>query len=381
MRISEQMVEAHTANTLHVVTLFLLWLISGCSYLLGTSREDSYERKYSRLVRKLTKSGWASTIVFVDPRRGNDVWMRVGVKPQGLACISTSRRPSVTTVPIPSDARRGHCGDKSGKLWYEHDRGVGVVEMRRGDRRRRSFLKLGWRHVGGQSRVFSMTLVLPDEYEWTGRHLRKLVNSKGRPAQARWKAWRHNILSVRIRDVHVIKGRISFRLRKTPLEEQLLNAYTDCRECIRRTDRGVVLGLPVKVLFFGGKAVLTPPGTELLRRFFGIVQRHVKRGYKLSVEGHTDDRPIQFSTFRSNWYLSVARACAVAHYFLKRGVKPKYLQAVGHAANYPLATNKTAAGRARNRRVEILFDTRSKIRTPRKDVPGPERQVRAGTER
>ncbi|MEL7399689.1 MAG: MotB family protein, partial [Pseudomonadota bacterium] len=77
---------------------------------------------------------------------------------------------------------------------------------------------------------------------------------------------------------------------------------------------------------------------------------------KISVEGHTDDIPIQGGRFRSNWGLSTARAAAFAEeLFIAPEMDEDRFQIVGHADKMPLVENDSDEGRARNRRVEIII--------------------------
>ncbi len=73
------------------------------------------------------------------------------------------------------------------------------------------------------------------------------------------------------------------------------------------------------------------------------------------VEGHTDNVPIAFSeTFNSNWDLSAARAASVAAFLsVETGLSSDRLEVVGFADTVPIDDNSTAAGRSRNRRIEI----------------------------
>ena len=76
----------------------------------------------------------------------------------------------------------------------------------------------------------------------------------------------------------------------------------------------------------------------------------------ISVEGHTDNVPIAFSDrFRTNWDLSAARSAAVADYLLAGGyVQPGRVNVLGFADTKPIDTNETSAGRAKNRRIEVI---------------------------
>jgi len=63
--------------------------------------------------------------------------------------------------------------------------------------------------------------------------------------------------------------------------------------------------------------------------------------------------------FPSNWELSGFRASAVLHYLIEQGIDAKRLASVGMADNYPLDSNDTAEGRAKNRRVEFVLAKQS----------------------
>lgn len=74
----------------------------------------------------------------------------------------------------------------------------------------------------------------------------------------------------------------------------------------------------------------------------------------ITVEGHSDNRPIVSAQYRSNWDLSSARAVSVVHELIRDlRIPAERVVAAGRAETIPIDTNETAAGRARNRRVEI----------------------------
>ena len=80
---------------------------------------------------------------------------------------------------------------------------------------------------------------------------------------------------------------------------------------------------------------------------------------QIQVSGHTDSNPISeklASQFPTNWELSVSRAINVVRFLEeKANVPAKNLIATGYGQHHPIASNKSAAGRARNRRIEILL--------------------------
>ena len=92
-----------------------------------------------------------------------------------------------------------------------------------------------------------------------------------------------------------------------------------------------------------------------LRPLLGYVaQALAKVPGSVLITGHTDNQPIRSLRFPSNWHLSQARAESVRE-LLAPTVKPERMKAEGRAESQPLDDNKTAAGRARNRRVEITL--------------------------
>lgn len=118
--------------------------------------------------------------------------------------------------------------------------------------------------------------------------------------------------------------------------------------------RGLVIRLLTdKVLFVSGSADLAPAAETILRPLARMLAAEVR--HPIGVEGNTDDRPIRSARFPDNWELSTARATQVVRSFIGDGVNPSRLQASGVAAEHPIASNESDAGRARNRRVEIVL--------------------------
>jgi chemotaxis protein MotB len=121
-----------------------------------------------------------------------------------------------------------------------------------------------------------------------------------------------------------------------------------------RIDNGrLVLDLPTEVLFDSGQASLNVQGRGALGQIATVLNRFPEREFQ--VEGHTDDVPISNSRFDSNWELSTARALTVVNLLVESGVAPERLSAAGYGEFEPNASNATDAGRAQNRRVEIVM--------------------------
>ena len=112
--------------------------------------------------------------------------------------------------------------------------------------------------------------------------------------------------------------------------------------------------LNAKVLFHSGHATLTKKADSLLNPV-GRVLSQVPPGYLITIQGYTDTTPIHSVKYPSNWQLSTARAMSVLLLFRKTHVNGDALSAQGFGQYQAIASNKTAAGRALNRRVEIMI--------------------------
>jgi chemotaxis protein MotB len=109
------------------------------------------------------------------------------------------------------------------------------------------------------------------------------------------------------------------------------------------------------ILFTSGKADITPEGKAILDKICEVLN-NVAAQNQIVMEGHTDNVPIKYSPWKSNWELSSARALSVAHYFIyERGFSPDRFTIHGYGEFRPTADNRTEAGRRQNRRVEIVI--------------------------
>jgi chemotaxis protein MotB len=114
------------------------------------------------------------------------------------------------------------------------------------------------------------------------------------------------------------------------------------------------------VTFSPGSAVVTPKAKEAIARFSQILNSVAASGYELMVAGHTDNtNVVNPATIRAghkdNWYLSAHRAIAVGEQLIGDRVNPQRLAMTGYADQRPVASNASEAGKAQNRRVEVLI--------------------------
>jgi chemotaxis protein MotB len=117
--------------------------------------------------------------------------------------------------------------------------------------------------------------------------------------------------------------------------------------------RGVVLTIDNGYLFAPGDAHLRGESRWLLSKIAGVL---AAMPVEIRIEGHTDNVPMAGGPYADNWDLSTARATTVLRSFVRDShVEPARLSASGYGEFRPVATNETAAGRARNRRVELVI--------------------------
>ena len=158
------------------------------------------------------------------------------------------------------------------------------------------------------------------------------------------------------------------------VQEQGLGAAVD----LDLTESGVRVTFIDSVAFAPGSVVLDEPARGVLR----TVAEMATGVAAVEVEGHTDDRPIATAAYPSNWELSAARAAAVVRFLAAQpgALPPDHYVASGHGEYRPRASNDTPEGRARNRRISVLFRTPDRDRQPRPDgapaSPFPPHDVR-----
>lgn len=124
---------------------------------------------------------------------------------------------------------------------------------------------------------------------------------------------------------------------------------------VEKVDDQIIISLSAANSFRSGYAELQTGFLDTLRN---VGESVANVGGQVQVSGHTDNIPIAFSErFDSNWDLSAARAAAVADFFFaNNGIDSQRVSVFGYADTKPVSDNDSAAGRAQNRRIEILID-------------------------
>jgi outer membrane protein OmpA-like peptidoglycan-associated protein len=130
------------------------------------------------------------------------------------------------------------------------------------------------------------------------------------------------------------------------LRQQLLQQFNLILET-RDTARGLIVNMS-DVLFDFNKYTLRPAAREKLAKISGIILSHP--GLRLEVDGYTDS----IGSEDYNLKLSDERASGVRDYLVGQGIAPENISSKGFGKDDPVASNDTAAGRQKNRRVEMV---------------------------
>ena len=158
-------------------------------------------------------------------------------------------------------------------------------------------------------------------------------------------------------DFRKLKAELDREIEKLGLKKQIETAVDS---------RGLAIKLKTDgLLFASGSADIQGPAVAVLQKVGGVLRKDTV--HDLRVEGHTDDVPVS-GAYPSNWELSTARASAVVRTLLGVGIDEKRFSAAGFADLHPIEKNTTDAGRAENRRVEIVLPRTHP--EPRPETPG-----------
>jgi len=111
------------------------------------------------------------------------------------------------------------------------------------------------------------------------------------------------------------------------------------------------LSVAAEVLFNPGKSELRESGRKALNKVAPVL---MQGDHLIRIDGHTDSDPIKRSKWDDNWQLASERARQVLKVLIKQGVPKERIFFAAFGDTRPRATNKTAAGKKQNRRVELV---------------------------
>lgn len=160
-----------------------------------------------------------------------------------------------------------------------------------------------------------------------------------------------NQLSSEIRSLKVVVERIEQRL-KPEIDQQKVTIH-------QPSNGSVQVVVQEQLLFDSGSTVVSREGRKLLARFAEGF-REAPNSSRIRIVGHSDAMPVGIqlrNKYVDNWELSAARAAAVARSLIwGEDIAPNRLHIEASAHTEPVADNMTAAGRAKNRRIELFVE-------------------------
>lgn len=121
---------------------------------------------------------------------------------------------------------------------------------------------------------------------------------------------------------------------------------------INRQEGWIEINMKAGSLFETGNASIKP---DAMIKLMAVAQKIKEQPFPITVEGYTDNSPIETPTFPSNWELSAARAATIGRILNSFGISPSRILITGYGEQFPLDDNLTEAGRSNNRRVNILI--------------------------
>jgi chemotaxis protein MotB len=120
------------------------------------------------------------------------------------------------------------------------------------------------------------------------------------------------------------------------------------------SENGLLITILDNALFDSGSATVKPGSRAIGSKLSELLVTNPPRN--IVIAGHTDNIPISTAQFQSNWELSALRGINFMRVLLENpAIKPNQVSASGYGEYRPKADNKTAEGRAKNRRVEVLI--------------------------
>lgn len=170
------------------------------------------------------------------------------------------------------------------------------------------------------------------------------------------------------------------------ITDQVRDAFGDLIKSDQMTVRGNELWIEIELnsslLFGSGDAMPSDKAFTIIEKVAKIIKPFDN---PIHVEGFTDDQPISTSQYPTNWELSSARSASIVRMLAMEGLNPARMASVGYGEFQPVASNATAEGRGRNRRVVLVISRNLEVRRSLTSTGSPGAkpdavQRRAGTQ-
>lgn len=144
----------------------------------------------------------------------------------------------------------------------------------------------------------------------------------------------------------------------TALKNAISRALTDFEGkglTVEQRDGKVYVSMENKLLFSSGSWAIGAEGRRAVQQLGAVLGQNPD--IAVLIEGHTDNVPYQGnSQLSGNWDLSTKRATAIVNILRENAeINPENLTAAGRGEYAPVATNDTAEGKAKNRRIEVIL--------------------------
>ncbi|MGE7992005.1 OmpA family protein, partial [Pseudomonas sp. NPDC089554] len=147
------------------------------------------------------------------------------------------------------------------------------------------------------------------------------------------------------------------------ITEDVREAFGDLISSNQMTVRGNELWVEIELnsalLFGSGDAMPSDIAFDIVEKVAKILRPFAN---PVHVEGFTDNLPIRTAQYPTNWELSSARAASIVRLLAMEGVSPGRMASVGYGEYQPVASNDTADGRSRNRRVVLVISRNLEVR-------------------
>ena len=191
--------------------------------------------------------------------------------------------------------------------------------------------------------IFEFPQPLPESEMQTG--LDKEDKEKEEKPENSLEIEEHLLQQADQKELSVIRHKVNSYIEKNELSGKLQTSLTD---------EGLLVTIRDNVLFAPGSADVREADTKIANEISELLVMDPPRN--IIISGHTDNVPIGNAPFDSNWELSVMRAISFMKIILKNDqLDPRMFSAKGFGEFQPVASNGTADGKAKNRRVEILI--------------------------
>lgn len=139
---------------------------------------------------------------------------------------------------------------------------------------------------------------------------------------------------------------------KTAISNALLNFEGKGLTVVHKNGK-IYVSMENKLLFNSGSWAVGSEGKKAVEQLAKVLSENPD--IHVLIEGHTDNVPYIGATILDNWDLSVKRATAIVRILQDKDVSPAQITAAGRSEYVPIDSNKTAEGRSKNRRIEIIL--------------------------